>query len=53
MLIDNGKVIVEENDLVEKFNEHYINIVEKLPDKNLATLFLKQIHWKITWSLTK
>ena len=29
MLIDNGKVIVEKNDLVEKFNDHYINIVEK------------------------
>ena len=29
MLIDNGKVIVEESDLVEKFNDHYINIVEK------------------------
>ena len=29
MLIDNGKVIVEERDLVETFNEHYINVVEK------------------------
>ena len=29
MLIDNGKVIVQESDLVEKFNDHYINIVEK------------------------
>ena len=29
MLIDNGKVIVEESDLVETFNDHYINIVEK------------------------
>ena len=27
MLIDNGKVIVEENDLVETFNDHYINII--------------------------
>ena len=26
---DNGKVIVEENDLVEKFDDHYISIVEK------------------------
>ena len=29
MLIDNGKVIVEESDLVETFSDHYINIVEK------------------------
>ena len=29
MLIDNGKVIVEERDLAETFNDHYINIVEK------------------------
>ena len=29
MLIDNGKVIVEESVLVEKFNDRYINIVEK------------------------
>ena len=29
MLIDNGKVIIEESDLVEKFSDHYINIVEK------------------------
>ena len=29
MLIDNGKVIVEVSDLVETFNDHYINIVEK------------------------
>ena len=29
MLIDNGKVIVEGSDLVETFNVHYINIVEK------------------------
>ena len=29
MLIDNGKVIVEESDPVEKFNDHYINIAEK------------------------
>ena len=29
MLIDNGKVIVEKSDLVETFNDHYINIVEK------------------------
>ena len=29
MLIDNGKVIVEESDLVEKIDDHYINIVEK------------------------
>ena len=29
MLIDDGKVIVEESDLVEIFNEHSINIVEK------------------------
>ena len=31
MLIDNGKVvIVEEHDVAETFNDHYINIVEKL-----------------------
>ena len=29
MLIDNGKVIVEESNLVEKLNDHNINIVEK------------------------
>ena len=29
MLIDNDKCIVEEHDSVEKFNDHYINIVEK------------------------
>ena len=29
MLIDNGKVIVEESDLVEKFNDRYLNIVKK------------------------
>ena len=29
MLIVNGKVIVEERDLAETFNDHYINIVEK------------------------
>ena len=29
MLTDNGKVIVEERDLVETFNDHYIDIVEK------------------------
>ena len=29
MLIDNGKAIVEESDLVETFNDQYINIVEK------------------------
>ena len=29
MLIDNGKVIVEERDLAETFNDHYINIMEK------------------------
>ena len=29
MLIDDGKVIVEKSDLVETFNDHYINIVEK------------------------
>ena len=28
MLIDNAKNIAEESDLVEKFNDHYINIVE-------------------------
>ena len=30
MLIDNGEVIVEERELAETFNDHYINIVEKL-----------------------
>ena len=29
MPTDSGKVIVEESDLVETFNNHYINIVEK------------------------
>ena len=31
MLIGNGKVIVEKSALVETFNDHYINIVEKSP----------------------
>ena len=53
MLIDNGKVIAEESNLVEKFNDHYINIVENLRDKNLETLFLTQLHWKMTCPLTK
>ena len=34
MLIDNAKVIVEESDLVETFNNHYINIVEKSSEEN-------------------
>ena len=29
MLINNGKVIVEESDFVETFDDHYINIVER------------------------
>ena len=29
MLTDYGKVTVAESDLVETFNDHYINIVEK------------------------
>ena len=29
MLTDYGKVTVEESNLVETFNDHYINIVEK------------------------
>ena len=29
MLIDNGKDTIEESDLVETFNDHYINIIEK------------------------
>ena len=29
VLIDNGKAIVEESDLVETFNDNYINIVGK------------------------
>ena len=29
MLIDNGKVIVEESDFVETFNDHYVNIMQK------------------------
>ena len=44
MLIDNGKVIVKETDVVENFNDRYINIMEKssgqkpcnfVSDKNL------------------
>ena len=53
LLIDNGKVITEESNLVETFNDHYINIVENLRDKNLETLFLTQLHWKMTCPLTK
>ena len=53
IVIDKGKVIVEESVLTEKFNDYCINIVQNLRDKNLATLFLTQIHWKMTWSLTK
>ena len=29
ILIDNGEVIVEESNPVERFNNHYINIAEK------------------------
>ena len=29
MLIQNDKIITEEKDLVETFNKHYVNIVEK------------------------
>ena len=29
MLIQNDEIITEEKDLVEIFNKHYINIVEK------------------------
>ena len=39
MLIDNGKVIVEESDLVETFNDHYINIVEKSSGQNPSNFF--------------
>ena len=39
MLIDSGKVIVEESDLVETFNNHYINIVEESSGEKLSTLF--------------
>ena len=55
MLIDNGKVIVEESDLVETFNGQYINIVEKSSGQKLClvTLFRTLIYWKKTWSLTK
>ena len=55
MLIDNGKVIVEESDLVETFNDQYINIVEKSSGQKLSlvTLFRTLIYWKMTWSLTK
>ena len=38
MLIDNAKVIVEESNLVETFNDHYINIVEKSSRQNIAKL---------------
>ena len=39
MLIDNGKVIVEESDLVETFNDHYINIVEKSSGQKPSNFF--------------
>ena len=39
MLIDNGKVIVEESDLVETFNDHYINIVEKSSEQKPSNFF--------------
>lgn len=29
MLINNGEVIVEVHDLVEKFNDNYVKIIEK------------------------
>ena len=44
ILIDNGKVIVEESDLVETFNNHYINIVEKSSEQNHVTLLRTKIH---------
>ena len=40
MLIDTGgKVIVIGSDLVETFNDHYINIVEKFGRKTLQICF--------------
>ena len=36
MLIDNDKVIAEESDLIERFNDHCINIEEKLLGRKLS-----------------
>ena len=49
MLIDNGKVIVEERDLAEAFNDHYINIMEKSSGQKPCNFVSDtHIHWKMT-----
>ena len=49
MLIDNGKVIVEERDLAETFNDHYINIMEKSSGQKPCNFVSDtHIHWKMT-----
>ena len=61
MLNNDGKVTVEEHDLVETFNDHYINIVEKyseekprnfVPDKFIAFNEIVQ-HYNIRPSIIK
>ena len=47
MLIDSGKVIFEESDLVETFNNHYINIVEKSSRQKPFDFILESSSWKI------
>ena len=47
MLIDSGKVIFEESDLVETFNNHYINIVEK-SSRQKPFDFWNQVHERYT-----
>ena len=36
MVIDNGKVIAEESNLVETFNDHCIDVVEKSSQQNIS-----------------
>ena len=53
MLINNGKVIIEESDLVETFNDHYINIVEKLSGQTPCNFILETNSLEDDVSLTK
>ena len=41
ILNENGKVIINENELAETFNEHYINIVERSSGKKPSNIALE------------
>ena len=53
MLINNGKVIIEESDLVKTFNDHHINIVEKLSGQKPCNFVLETNSLEDDMSLTK